>query len=287
LGAFRELPPRLATFARDHVAVRVGSPPLPTWRGASVARTSRLRAEMTAERDLAGLLSRARLYLVATPNPAHSASQRDEWLSHVVQAAEGGVDVVQLRAKGATTAMRRDALAALRTGLGRDRLLIVNDDLSAVRDVAGGLLADGVHLGREDAAALAGAPRPAERAAGIAAGLREARGRLGPSLLLGTSARTLAELRVAVDAGASYVGFGAMARSATKPDSVVADPLELRRCVAAFPGFPIFPIGGLDLRQLDALVALGCRRAAIGSAILDADDPAGVAAACKALLEGG
>jgi len=244
---------------------------------------------MTAERDLSGLLARARLYLVATPDPAHSASQRDEWLSRVVQAAEGGVDVVQLRAKGAlaTTATRRDALAALRTGLGRDRLLIVNDDLDAVRDVAGGLLADGVHLGREDAAGLAGAPRPGERAAGIAAGLREARGRLGPSLLLGTSARTLAELRVAVDAGASYVGFGAMARSATKPDSLVADPLELRRCVAAFPGFPIFPIGGLDLRQLDALVALGCRRAAIGSAILDADDPAGVAAACKALLEGG
>ncbi len=117
-----------------------------------------------------------------------------------------------------------------------------------------------------------------------AAGLRAARSRLGRELLLGASTRTLAELRAAVEAGADHAGFGAMAPSPTKPGAPPADLAELRRCVAAFPDVPVFAIGGLQPGDLDRVLAAGCRRVAIGSAILDAPDPAAVVAACLARL---
>jgi thiamine-phosphate pyrophosphorylase len=240
---------------------------------------------MTATPSRAARLAASPLYLVATL-PEAGASTTSAWLHRIAEAAAAGAGLVQLRAKDASTAARRELLAQLRSRLPADALLLVNDDLEAVLDTAGRPLADGVHLGREDAAALAG-DSAAPGLACIAEGLRRARQRLGDELLLGTSARTQVEVAAAIEAGADYVGFGAMADSRSKRDTVRADPAELRRCVTAFPAFPIFPIGGLDLRQLDALVALGCRRAAIGSAILDADDPAAVAAACKARLLNG
>jgi thiamine-phosphate diphosphorylase len=147
-------------------------------------------------------------------------------------------------------------------------LLLVNDDLQALHAADGTLLADGVHLGRQDAAALPG-------------GLRGARARLGTELLLGTSARTLAEVLAAREQGADHAGFGAMASTTTKGDTLRADPAELARCAAALADFPLFPIGGLGLHNLDLVRAAGCRRAAVGSAILQAPDPA---AATRALL---
>ena len=95
-----------------------------------------------------------------------------------------------------------------------------------------------------------------------------------------SSARTRDEVSAAREAGASYVGFGAMADSPSKPDTVRADPAELSRCLAAFERFPLFPIGGLRPADLDGLKRAGCRRAALGSSILQADDPAAVVREC-------
>jgi thiamine-phosphate pyrophosphorylase len=157
----------------------------------------------------------------------------------------------------------------------------VNDDLEAVHDARGGLLADGVHLGRQDAAEQSGLVGPR----GIVAGLRAARARLGPELLLGTSTRTRTELAAALQAGADHVGFGAMAPSPTKTDARPADLEELRACVAAYPDVPLYPIGGLGAATLGPVRTTGCRRAAVGSAILDAPDPAAATEALLAILD--
>ena len=237
---------------------------------------------MTARPSRAARLAASPLYLVATL-PEAGASPTSAWLQRIAEAAAAGARLVQLRAKDATTAARRELLAQLRSRLPADALLLVNDDLEAVLDAAGRPLADGVHLGREDAAALAGdsaAPGPAR----IAAGLRHARQRLGGELLVGTSARTQVEVAAAIGAGADYVGFGAMADSRSKRDTVRADPAELRRSVAAFPHFPIFPIGGLRPETLDLVRAAGCRRAALGSALLEAPDPAAAVRECLSRL---
>ena len=225
----------------------------------TVSRLERLRAQP--------------LYLIATLPPGlagPAAPEAGDWLDRVAAAVEAGLGLVQLRAKASDTAGRRAWLAALRARLPAETLLVVNDDLDALGAPDGAMLADGVHLGRDDARALAGGD--------LAAGLRAARERLGPDLLLGTSTRTLEEVTAAVEAGCDHVGFGAMSASPTKQDTTRADPAELARCAAAHPALPLYPIGGLGPDTVAVLDGTGVRRAAVGSAVLDADDPARVVA---------
>ncbi len=227
-------------------------------------------------------LRAAPLYLICSLGPQHS---RDLALHHLISTTESGARLVQLRDKQASTAERCEWLARCRGALEDDVLIVVNDDLDAVLEPGQPQLADGVHLGREDAAALAD-PEPEPPGADpadpqrLAAGLRIARERLGPELLLGTSTRTLAEVSAARAAGCDYVGFGAMAATDSKSGTTRADPTELARAIAEHPDFPIFPIGGLGPDNLQLVLDVGCRRAAIGAAIFAADDAADVAADC-------
>jgi len=193
------------------------------------------------------------------------------WTWRVADAVRGGVGAVQVRVKSASgTALRRELLRRLRAALPPHTLLLVNDDPEAVYDERGAPLADGLHLGREDALAHGG--------------LTRVRRRLGPTLLLGTSTRTLEEIAAARAAGADHAGFGAMAGSTTKSDTQLADPAELSRALAAFKDFALFPIGGLGPATLELVRRAGCRRAAIGRAIMDAPDPAAAARACLKAL---
>jgi len=218
---------------------------------------------MTGQR--APPLESCRLYLIATVTAA-APEELARHLGNVESAVAGGADAVQLRLKGATTEERRDWLRLLRARLPRRVPILVNDDLDAVFDVDGGVLADGLHLGREDAAR-------ATATGSISAGLAQARRILGPDRLLGTSTRSLEEIRAALAAGVDHVGFGAMSASVTKADTHPASPTELARCVRELPDVAIFPIGGLGPDNLGPVLAAGCRRAAVGSAVLDSSDP--------------
>ncbi|MFT7462216.1 MAG: thiamine-phosphate pyrophosphorylase [Pseudohongiellaceae bacterium] len=225
-------------------------------------------AEMTG--SLQDRLSAVRLYLIATADSEPQATPA--WLQRVSAAVRGGVGAVQLRQKGTSTEVRRQWLTQLREVLGPQVLLLANDDLSAVRSPTGARLADGLHLGREDAEAL-GAHTSSAREERRRAGLALARKSLGPELLLGTSTRAAHEIDLALAAGADHVGFGAMSATPTKPEAIVARPAELTRCLERFPSLPLFPIGGISEKTLPRWVALGCLRAAVSSAILEADDP--------------
>ena len=95
---------------------------------------------------------------------------------------------------------------------------ILNDNVALARQCG----ADGVHLGQEDM-------DPAE-----------ARRILGPEAIIGVSAHNVAEARAAVEAGADYLGCGAMFATATKTN-VTALPKETLRDICAavpIPGRP-------------------------------------------------
>ena len=77
-----------------------------------------------------------------------------------------------------------------------------------------------------------------------------------------------------------------MADSPTKSGTTRAEPAELLACAAAFPALPIFPIGGLHAANLHLIAELPTRRAALGSALLDADDPAASTRAALAWARG-
>ncbi|WP_024304543.1 thiamine phosphate synthase [Pseudogulbenkiania sp. MAI-1] len=131
---------------------------------------------------------------------------------------------------------------------------IVNDDVELALSVG----ADGVHLGRDDAAIAA------------------ARARLGPDAVIGASCYDdLALAEAAVAAGASYVAFGAVFPSGTKPNAVRA-PLELFGQAKRF-GVPTVAIGGITPANAGEVVAAGADMLAVIGALFDAADPAQVA----------
>lgn len=210
-------------------------------------------------------LASARLYLIAGgPETAgeelDSSRPRADWIDPIVAAVRGGVDLVQIRWKGAATVDVVQALAELKSALaGSEALIVVNDDLEAARD------ADGVHLGQEDA------PYPA------------ARERLGEGALIGISTHSRAEALAAQSMGADYIGCGAMFETTTKRDTRRRGPALLEE-VTPVVSIPVFAIGGIDAGNVDAIVRAGGRRIAVSSAILQSPDPERAARELKARL---
>ena len=168
----------------------------------------------------------------------------------VAAALAGGATCVQLREKGASTAaVAAQARALLPLCRAAGAPLIVNDDVEAAL-LAG---ADGVHVGQGDAACA------------------EARAALGPDAVVGVSVQTAAQALAAQEAGADYVGAGAVFGTPTKTDAVVTGVDGLSAICAAVD-IPVVAIGGLNARTLPALAGSGADGAAVVSAFFAADD---------------
>lgn len=195
----------------------------------------------------------AGLYAITPDEP-----RTDILLDKVGQALRGGAAAVQYRNKAAGAALRLEqgrALTALCRAAGA--VFLVNDDLALALELG----ADGVHLGADDG------------------DLAEARRRLGQGRLLGASCYNQIELaEAAARAGADYLAFGSVFSSATKPGAVRA-PLamfaEARRSFA----LPLVAIGGINLQNAAQVFAAGADAIAVISALFDAGDVAGCAAA--------
>ncbi|GJM23514.1 MAG: hypothetical protein DHS20C15_34290 [Planctomycetota bacterium] len=237
-------------------------------------------ADLTAPRSP---LQGVSLYLIASL-PGTKLDERA--LSSLAAAARGGVGAIQLRMKDADTDQRRRALQRARAAIPASVLLLINDDLDAVFDARGRPLADGVHLGRDDAEGLAPAELSpdADRRTLRRAGLRVARERLGPERALGTSTREAWEVELALEAGADHMGFGAIAPSTSKAHTKPASLDTLQRLLAQHTDVPLFPIGGLTPPRLEQLAELGARRAALGATVLESSDPERAARRCLSAL---
>jgi len=169
----------------------------------------------------------------------------DEPVARAEAAIAGGAGVVQVRLKRAAAG---EVLEVARRVVATSRaraLVLVNDraDLALLAD------ADGVHLGAGDL--------PVE----------EARRLLGPDLLVGRTARTLADARAALADGADHVGFGPVFPSATKPLPDAPRGLEaLREVCAALPA-PVVAISGIELSNVARVAAAGAACAAVIGAL--------------------
>ncbi|MGB0958991.1 MAG: thiamine phosphate synthase [Halocynthiibacter sp.] len=170
----------------------------------------------------------------------------------VAAAVKGGVTMVQLRDKTATTAERTDLARALLTGLsGMGVPLVINDDVEAA--IAAG--ADGVHIGQSD-----GAPR-------------HVRDRLGPDRILGLSCETPKKVRAATKAPVDYLGLGPVFATDTKADHDAPIGLSGLAEMAALTAHPTVAIGGLNANHTDAIFRAGVDGMAVVSAICGQPDP--------------
>jgi thiamine-phosphate pyrophosphorylase len=171
--------------------------------------------------------------------------------------------LLQYRNKAADVALKRAQLAALVPLCRGYRVpLIVNDDLELALSTG----ADGVHLGEHDGE------------------IRMARECLGPNALIGASCYDdLGRARLAAEAGASYIAFGAFFPSATKPGARRA-PLTLLRDSEAL-GLPRVAIGGITPDNARNLVEAGADMLAVISGVFDAPDPIAAARAYRRCFE--
>lgn len=174
----------------------------------------------------------------------------------------GGVRLFQLREKAlADRALLELAQALVARCAESDAWLIVNDrpDLA---QLAG---ASGVHLGRDDLPAAA------------------ARRIVGPRQHVGASAHDRAELEAALDEGASYLGYGTLFASPTKPELGAQGLAGLSELARECP-LPIYGIGGVTRANAAEVIAAGAHGVCVGSELLDAPDPEAAARELVAIV---
>jgi thiamine-phosphate pyrophosphorylase len=181
------------------------------------------------------------------------------------QICRGGADVIQLRAKDCSPEqVRRLTLELLPVTRQAGVNLIVNDHLSVAVETG----ADGCHLGQEDFF-QAGHERIAD--------LKPA----SRPFIIGLSTHAPDQARRSLAAGPDYIAIGPVYATGTKPTARPVT-LEYVRWAAARLTLPWFAIGGIQLKNLDEVLAAGATRVCVVSAILNAPD---VAEACQAFKE--
>ena len=171
--------------------------------------------------------------------------------ARVAAAVEGGVNLVQLRAKEMPGGRLLSLARELKRLSGQRAVLLINERV----DVAVAACADGVQLGEE---AL---PIPA------------ASGLLSPGSLIGRSVHSVDGAVNATEGGADLLVVGTMFATDSHPGAEPAGP-PLVRDVASRCSLPLIGIGGITPGNLDAVIAAGASGVAVIRSILAADDPA-------------
>jgi thiamine-phosphate pyrophosphorylase len=170
----------------------------------------------------------------------------------------GGIRLVQIRAKEGIDAAT--LLAIVHRVRAAGGLALINDDIRLAR------LADGVHLGQEDAAGL------------------DLRIGLG-GCVIGLSCGTPAEARAADPALVDYLGVGPVFATGSKGDAGLPIGLSGTRAVVEATGLPCAAIGGIGAATIGRVRETGAAMAAVISA-LTIDDPEVDARALVAAWEG-
>jgi thiamine-phosphate pyrophosphorylase len=174
----------------------------------------------------------------------------------------GGIDIVQLRGKNRSI----DELSALAEKLLRLTMpakfpLIANDHAEIAQRVE----VQGVHVGQDDDS------------------IEKVRAQIKRSIIVGKSTHSIEQAVAAEREGADYIGFGPIFSTPTKPAYSPIGLAQIRE-VHERVSIPIFCIGGIKSENLAQIRAAGAKRVVIVSGLLQANDIAEYAHACKELL---
>jgi len=183
----------------------------------------------------------------------------------VEQAILGGCTLVQLREKTASSNEFFQTALQVREVTARLGIpLIINDRA----DIAVAVNADGLHIGQDDL--------PYEAARRI----------MGHDKIIGVSVRNLQQALAAVDAGADYLGVGAMFSTETKTDANLTSIDELK-LIRKNIRIPIVVIGGINKKTIPLFHGMGIDGIAVVSAIVSQPDAKRAAQEIKTLFQKG
>lgn len=127
---------------------------------------------------------------------------------------------------------------------------VINDDVLAAKEVD----CDGVHIGQSDI------------------DYDNARKILGPDKIIGMTAKTVEQAKLAESLGADYIGTGAVFGSTTKKDAVFM-PKENLIEIAESVNIPVVAIGGINYDNMDYLKGTKVDGIAVVSAIFAKENP--------------
>ena len=175
----------------------------------------------------------------------------EEFLKALEEAIEGGVTFVQIREKNKTTAEYINLVSKALEITRKHRVPLIVDDRVDVVLATG---ADGVHVGRED--------MPVETARKI----------LGKDKIVGATTKTVEQALAAYNAGADYLGVGAIYPTTTKVKTVLTSTDTLNDICNAVP-IPANAIGGLNKDNLGVLKGIPIAGICVVSAIMKSESP--------------
>lgn len=189
-----------------------------------------------------------KLYLVTDRNLSQGRSLEEV----VSEAVIGGVTIVQLREKEATTGEFIELAIRLKEILKSYNVpLIINDRV----DVALAVDAAGVHIGQSDMPyALA-------------------RKLLGSDKIIGLSVENMDDLLKANELDVDYIGISPVYGTPTKTDTAEPFGLEGLRKAVQLSVHPTVAIGGMNVNTVGDVIAAGVDGVAVVSAICSADSP--------------
>lgn len=199
---------------------------------------------------------RNRLLLYGVTDRAWTGKQT--LLQQVEAALKGGVTCIQLREKDLDPrAFLEEARQIKQVCRAYQVPFIINDQV----EIAVACQADGVHVGQKDREAA------------------QVRKQIGKDRILGVSVQTVEQAKRAQEAGADYLGVGAVFPTGTKQDACEVSHLVLRD-ICRVCRIPVVAIGGIHAGNIHQLAGTGIDGVALVSAIFGAAD---IEEACRRL----
>lgn len=206
--------------------------------------------------------SQLRLYMIMG---SQDCNGRDPvWV--LKEAIAGGITLFQFREKGSSLTMSETVFLGkrLKEICHRSSIpFIVNDRV----DLAMVLGADGIHVGQDDLPAV------------------QVRRLMGEEAIVGVSCENVEEADKAIQAGADYIGVGAVFSTRSKADAGKPIGPEAIRRIRHAKGLPIVGIGGINAANADSVIAAGAEGVAVISAITAAKSPRKAAQELRLVME--
>lgn len=175
---------------------------------------------------------------------------RQTLMEQTEAAVKGGATCVQLREKELDEEAFLEEALEMRELCARYGVpFIVNDNV----EIAVKCKADGIHVGQKD----------------MEAG--NVRAIVGENMIIGVSAQTVEQAVAAENAGADYLGVGAVFTTTTKLDANAVS-YQTVKAICEAVSIPVVAIGGINKRNMTELAGTGVDGVALVSAIFAAED---------------
>ena len=187
-----------------------------------------------------------RLYLVTN----RYQDSLESFLEKVETACRSGVTIVQLREKNLTTNQYYQLAKQVKEITDAYQVPLIIDDRL---DVCLAVDAAGLHIGDDELP------------------VSVARKVLGPEKILGVTAKTVKRALEAEEAGADYLGTGAIFPTTTKENAPIT-LISTLKTICQTVAIPVVAIGGLTSENIDQLIGTGIAGVAVVRDLMQAED---------------